>query len=173
MHALYKAFLSCLCCNFHPLVTFRTAEAESRVRATYCKSLDELLCMSDHVMLVVPLTDETRGMIGARELKLMKPSATLINICRGNHWRHLKDHLRISHNAPWLDMDGYFYFSACAVDKAAQGGSQIRPQLSAASPTNRPQPKVIITILMMLMKLKLWPATGCEAKVAAELSCRP
>ena len=50
-------------------------------------------------------------------------------------------------------------------------GGYIRPQLSAASPTKRPQPKVIITIV--IIKLKLWPAAGCEAKVAAELSSRP
>ena len=50
-------------------------------------------------------------------------------------------------------------------------GSQIRPQLSAASPTNRLQPKVIITIV--IIKLKLWPAAGCEAKVVAELSSCP
>ena len=50
-------------------------------------------------------------------------------------------------------------------------GSQIRLQLSAASPTNRPQPKVIETIV--IIKLKLWPPAGCEAKVAAELSSRP
>ena len=50
-------------------------------------------------------------------------------------------------------------------------GSQIWPQISAASPRNRPQPKVIITI--ELIKLTLWPAAGCEAKVAAELSSRP
>ena len=34
-------------------------------------------------MLCVPLTDETRGAIGAAELSLMKPGATLINIARG------------------------------------------------------------------------------------------
>ena len=51
-------------------------------------------------------------------------------------------------------------------------GSQIRLQLSAASPTNRPpEPKVIITIV--IIKLKLWPAAGSEAKVVAELSSRP
>ena len=44
----------------------------------------------------------------------------------------------------------------------------IRPKLSAASPTNRPQPKAIIT--RVIIKLKLWLATGCEAKVVAELS---
>ena len=50
-------------------------------------------------------------------------------------------------------------------------GSQIRPQLSAAGLTNRPQAKVIKTIL--IIKLKLWPAAGCEAKAAAEIGSRP
>ena len=45
--------------------------------------LDELLARSDYVMLCVPLTDETRGLIGERALWLMKPTATLINIARG------------------------------------------------------------------------------------------
>ncbi len=44
---------------------------------------DELLTQSDYVMLCVPLTDQTRGSIGATELSMMKPSATLINIARG------------------------------------------------------------------------------------------
>jgi glyoxylate reductase len=43
----------------------------------------DLLARSDFVMLCVPLTDETRGCIGTRELSLMKPHATLINIARG------------------------------------------------------------------------------------------
>ena len=45
-------------------------------------------------------------------------------------------------------------------------GSQIRLQLSAAGPNNRPQPKVIITIA--IIKLKLWPAAGYEVKAAAK-----
>jgi glyoxylate reductase len=44
---------------------------------------DDLLKRSDYVMLCVPLTDQTRGSIGARELDSMRPSATLINIARG------------------------------------------------------------------------------------------
>ena len=44
---------------------------------------DDLLSQSDYVMLCVPLTDQTRGSIGTRELSLMKPDATLINIARG------------------------------------------------------------------------------------------
>ena len=45
--------------------------------------LDELLRTSDVVTLHVPLTDRTRKIIGARELSMMKPSAILINTCRG------------------------------------------------------------------------------------------
>jgi len=43
----------------------------------------ELLRQADIVSLHVPLTNATRNMIGARELALMKPSAILINTCRG------------------------------------------------------------------------------------------
>lgn len=45
--------------------------------------LDQLLAMSDVVSLHCPLTPATRGMIGARELALMKPDALLINTARG------------------------------------------------------------------------------------------
>lgn len=46
-------------------------------------SLDELLSTADFVSLHCPLTEHTRGMIGARELGLMKPDAYLINTARG------------------------------------------------------------------------------------------
>jgi phosphoglycerate dehydrogenase-like enzyme len=43
----------------------------------------ELLRTSDVVSLHVPLDDTTRGMISTRELAMMKPSAILVNTCRG------------------------------------------------------------------------------------------
>jgi D-3-phosphoglycerate dehydrogenase len=46
-------------------------------------SLDELLAGCDVVTLHVPLTPETRGLIGARELALMRPDALLLNTARG------------------------------------------------------------------------------------------
>jgi glycerate dehydrogenase len=46
-------------------------------------SLDELLATADIVSLHCPSTPATRGLIGARELGLMKPDALLINTARG------------------------------------------------------------------------------------------
>jgi phosphoglycerate dehydrogenase-like enzyme len=45
--------------------------------------VDELLSTSDIVVLTVPLTDETRGMIDARRLALMRRDTVLVNVARG------------------------------------------------------------------------------------------
>lgn len=59
-----------------------SAELEKRCNATYV-TRDELLKRSDFVVLQVPYSKETHHLIGARELKLMKPTAILINSTRG------------------------------------------------------------------------------------------
>ena len=46
-------------------------------------SLDRLLSQSDFISLNVPLTEETRGMIGRREIGLMTPNSILVNTARG------------------------------------------------------------------------------------------
>ena len=46
-------------------------------------ALPQLLAQSDIVSLHVPLTDATRHLIGPAELRVMKPTATLINTSRG------------------------------------------------------------------------------------------
>ena len=46
-------------------------------------SLEELLRQADFVSIHCPLTAKTRGLIGARELKQMKPEAYLLNTARG------------------------------------------------------------------------------------------
>ena len=48
-----------------------------------CDELGDLLSTVDCVTLHVPLTDETRHMIGASELRIMKRDAVLVNTCRG------------------------------------------------------------------------------------------
>lgn len=47
------------------------------------RRLPHLLKQSDFVILACPLTKETEGLIGERELRAMKPTATLINVARG------------------------------------------------------------------------------------------
>ncbi|NXA46941.1 GRHPR reductase, partial [Nothocercus julius] len=61
----------------------RKRAEEQAVGAHYCEKMDDLLQQSDFVLLVVNLSPETRKLIGKRELGLMKPTATLINISRG------------------------------------------------------------------------------------------
>ncbi|XP_025971405.1 probable 2-ketogluconate reductase isoform X1 [Dromaius novaehollandiae] len=63
--------------------TRRKEHEEQLVGAVYCEKIDSLLQQSDFVMVVVSLTPQTHKLIGKREMELMKPTATLINISRG------------------------------------------------------------------------------------------
>lgn len=66
-----------LYCNRNPVPA-----AEARFDARR-RPLDVLLSQSDVVCLTLPLTADTRGMIGAREFALMKPAAVFVNGGRG------------------------------------------------------------------------------------------
>jgi gluconate 2-dehydrogenase len=57
-------------------------EDEKACGATYV-SKEDLLRTADHVVLVLPYTAQNHHTIGASEIALMKPTATLINIARG------------------------------------------------------------------------------------------
>lgn len=59
-----------------------SAEVEAESKAGYV-SKDELLRQADHLVIVVPYSPSSHHTIGAAELALMKPTATLTNIARG------------------------------------------------------------------------------------------
>lgn len=60
----------------------RKEEAEAKTGARLV-GLDELLQESDYVVLLTPLTEETRHLMGKREFALMKKSAVFVNVSRG------------------------------------------------------------------------------------------
>lgn len=60
----------------------RDEEAERELGARYL-DLEELLGEADYVSIHTPLTPETRHLIGARELEMMKPASVLVNTSRG------------------------------------------------------------------------------------------
>lgn len=64
--------------NRHPL----DPATEQDCRATYATK-EDLLAASDFVMLSLPYTPENYHLIGAKELRLMRPTAMLFNIARG------------------------------------------------------------------------------------------
>jgi D-3-phosphoglycerate dehydrogenase len=59
-----------------------TPEKAKEGGATYL-SKEDLLITSDVISLHLVLSDRTRGLIGAKELAMMKPSAILVNVSRG------------------------------------------------------------------------------------------
>jgi gluconate 2-dehydrogenase len=63
--------------------TNRSPAANERELGATRVELDTLLATSDHVVLVLPYSPATHHLIGERELGLMKPTATLVNIARG------------------------------------------------------------------------------------------
>ena len=63
-------------CSVSPIVRAKRSANERR-------ELDDLLTSSDIVSIHATLSDETRGLIDARRLGLMKPTSYLINTARG------------------------------------------------------------------------------------------
>lgn len=59
-----------------------SADLEKECGATYVDR-DTLLKESDHIILVMPYTPENHHLFGEKELSMMKPTATLVNIARG------------------------------------------------------------------------------------------
>jgi phosphoglycerate dehydrogenase-like enzyme len=59
-------------------------EKDALVDQSFAPSqVNDLMAASDYVLLAAPLTNETRGMIGAPQIAAMKPAGVLINVGRG------------------------------------------------------------------------------------------
>jgi D-3-phosphoglycerate dehydrogenase len=92
------------------------------------KALEEMLATSDYVSLQLPLNDQTRNLINHETLRLMKPTAFLINTSRGG----LVDHAALAEAlaANWI--------AGAALDVQAP-----EPPNLSAPPFN--DPRVIVT----------------------------
>jgi phosphoglycerate dehydrogenase-like enzyme len=60
----------------------RTPEGDADAFVRGPEALDDMLARADYLVVTLPLTAETRGLLGARELAAMKPTAMLINVAR-------------------------------------------------------------------------------------------
>jgi glyoxylate reductase len=120
-------------------------DAERELGASFA-TLEQLLAESDFALLSVPLTDQTRGLIGARELARMKPSATLINIARG----------------PVLD--------TAALLEALQAGRIGSAALDVTDPEPLPRDHPLLTLPNVVITPHLGSATVQTRRRMAELS---
>lgn len=67
---------------YDPYIADSAFERVGATRVTF----EQLLAQSDVITVHTPLTDETRGMIGANEIAQMKDGAIALNIARGGIW---------------------------------------------------------------------------------------
>jgi phosphoglycerate dehydrogenase-like enzyme len=74
-----------LCAEFgmRPIGMRRTVQGDEPCETWTFTRLDELLSTVDDLVLALPLTPDTNGLIGARELALLRPGARLVNVGRG------------------------------------------------------------------------------------------
>lgn len=77
-----------------------SAELEAETGAQF-RELDDLLRESDFVVVLVPLTPETRGMFGAREFALMKETAVFVNAARGPVVNEMELFEALKAGRPW------------------------------------------------------------------------
>ncbi len=68
---------------FHVKMTRVARSARTEPVVHPVSALDELIPQADLVVLILPLTEESRGLIGARQIALMKQGTLLVNAARG------------------------------------------------------------------------------------------
>ncbi len=143
--------VACRAVGFDLTVLYHNRRRREDVEAAMAPSvryaeLDDLLAQSDYVMLCVPLTDQTRGLIGERALGLMKRSATLINIARG----------------AVVDTD--------ALARTLAGGRIAAAALDVTEPEPLPRDHPLLTMPQVIVTPHLGSATVETRRRMAELS---
>ncbi|KAH8817079.1 putative D-3-phosphoglycerate dehydrogenase [Xylogone sp. PMI_703] len=78
-----KKWIGAFDCTLVAYDPFAPKDAWQDIPHNRVDTLEELLKISDVITLHVPLTDSTRGMIGEKELWMMKQNAILVNCARG------------------------------------------------------------------------------------------
>jgi glyoxylate reductase len=78
----------------------RNDALEAETGAQHC-AFDDLLHDADFVVVLVPLTAETRHMFGAREFALMKPTAVFVNAARGPVVDEAALYAALQQGRPW------------------------------------------------------------------------
>ncbi len=68
---------------YHDTLRYEETEKDLKARKV---TMEEALSLSDYVSIHLPETPETRGLIGEREFRLMKPTAFIFNMARGPLW---------------------------------------------------------------------------------------
>jgi glyoxylate reductase len=71
------------CSGMRVIYSNRNARTDDAATGASYRPFDALLAEADCVVLLVPLTPETRGMFGDEQFAKMKPTATLVNVARG------------------------------------------------------------------------------------------
>ena len=89
--------------------------------------LDDLLQRSDHVTLHCALADTTRGLLGAREIALLRPTAVLINTARG------------------AIVDNEALVAALQEDRLWGAGLDVFPEEPKVDPRLLEHPRVVVT----------------------------
>jgi glyoxylate reductase len=127
--------------------TTRQPEAEAELGVEY-RTLEDLLGESDFVSLHISLTEETEGLINARKLALMKPTAILINTSRG----------------PVVDPEALY--------QALKGGQIAYAALDVTDPEPLPPDHKLLTLPNLIVAPHIASATVTSRNLMADRAVR-
>jgi glyoxylate reductase len=111
---------------------------EAETGAEY-RSFEQLLTESDFIVCLVPLTEQTRGLFGAAEFALMKPTAVFVNAARGPVVRETDLVEALRRGRPWAAGLDVFEREPIGADHplAALPNATLVPHLGSATVSTR------------------------------------